>query len=411
MSDIDYMEKLLQGVEVKWKTLEEVANFSNGKGHEKNIVEDGKYIVVNSKFISTDGEVVKYSDQQICPLFTDDILIVMSDLPNGKALAKTFLVNKNDVYTLNQRIGRISVKDNKKLLPKFLNSYLNRTPQLKKYDDRKSQTNLRKDQILKVKIPILPIDVQIEIIRIIDKLTQLKSELISVLTVELSARKKQYNYYCDQLLTFMEGKAEWKTLGEVSLKISSGGTPKTGVLEYWKNGKIPWMSSGEVNLETVYKTEKYITEAGLNNSSAKMVPSDSIVIALAGQGKTRGKVARIRIDLTTNQSLASLTFDKKQISYDYVFHFLKTQYENLRLISSGSGNRGGLNLQMISKYKLPVPPIAEQKRIVAILDKFDALTNSLTEVIQQEIELRQQQYEYYREILLSFPKAEVADHD
>ena len=66
---------------------------------------------------------------------------------------------------------------------------------------------------------------------------------------------------------------------------------------------------------------------------------------------------------------------------------------------------------MISKYKLPIPPIAEQKRIVAILDKFDALTNSLTEVIQQEIELRQQQYEYYRELLLSFPKTEVADHD
>ena len=164
------------------------------------------------------------------------------------------------------------------------------------------------------------------------------------------------------------------------------------------------MSSGEVNLETVYGTEKYISEAGLKNSSAKYVPKNSIVMALAGQGKTRGKVARIRIDLTTNQSLASLTFDDNKINSDYVFHFLRTQYENLRQISSGSDTRGGLNLQMISSYKIPIPPLAEQARIVAILDKFDALTNSITQGLPREIKLRQQQYEYYRDLLLSFGK-------
>lgn len=87
------------------------------------------------------------------------------------------------------------------------------------------------------------------------------------------------------------------------------------------------MSSGEVNLKNIERTEKYITEAGLNNSSAKLVPRNSVVIALAGQGKTRGKVARIRIALATNQSLAALTFDEKKFSSDYVFHFLETQYE------------------------------------------------------------------------------------
>ena len=157
--------------------------------------------------------------------------------------------------------------------------------------------------------------------------------------------------------------------------------------------------------------EKYITESGLKNSSAKIVPKNSIVIALAGQGTTRGKVARTRIDLTTNQSLAYLTFDATQINPDYVFYFLETQYENLRQISSGSGTRGGLNLKLISNYEIPIPPLAEQQRIVTILDKFDALTTSLTEGLPREIALRQQQYEYYRELLLSFPKAEVADND
>ena len=85
----------------------------------KFILEDGKYIVVNSKFISTDGQVAKFSNKQICPLFIDDILLVMSDLPNGRALSKTFIVNANDRYTLNQRIGGITVKNKEECMKKF----------------------------------------------------------------------------------------------------------------------------------------------------------------------------------------------------------------------------------------------------------------------------------------------------
>ena len=111
---------------------------------------------------------------------------------------------------------------------------------------------------------------------------------------------------------------EWKPLGEVADKIYSGGTPSTSHSEYWENGTVPWMTSGEVNLKIIRETEKYISESGLKNSSAKIVPKNSIVIALAGQGKTRGKVARTRIELTTNQSLAAITFDKNKVNSDYV---------------------------------------------------------------------------------------------
>lgn len=107
--------------EVAKKKLIDLAYFQNGKGHEKNIDEKGLFIVINSKFISTNGTVKKYCNEQIVPLFKDDILIVMSDLPNGKALAKTFFVKKDNKYTLNQRIGRITVKEDSELLPSFVN--------------------------------------------------------------------------------------------------------------------------------------------------------------------------------------------------------------------------------------------------------------------------------------------------
>ncbi|EPC0236604.1 restriction endonuclease subunit S [Escherichia albertii] len=214
--------------------------------------------------------------------------------------------------------------------------------------------------------------------------------------------------YLEKLLDGVE--VEWKSLGEIATKIYSGGTPDTKRIEYWENGTIPWMSSGEVNLKNIERTEKYITEAGLNNSSAKLVPRNSVVIALAGQGKTRGKVARIRIALATNQSLAALTFDEKKFSSDYVFHFLETQYESLRQISSGNSGRGGLNLQMISAYKIPIPcpgnpekSLAIQSEIVRILDKFTALTAELT----AELNMRKKQYNYYRDQLLSFKEGEV----
>lgn len=205
-----YRDQLLsfEEGEVEWKTLEEVAYFSNGKGHEKDISEDGKYIVVNSKFISTDGGIAKFSNSQICPLFKDDILIVMSDLPNGKALSKTFIVEEDDKYTLNQRIGGITVKKNKELLPKFLHYFLNRTPQLLKHDNGVDQTNLRKGQILEVKVPMISPIKQAQIVEILDKFDTYTKSITEGLPREIELRQKQYEYYRDLLLRFPKPDAE-----------------------------------------------------------------------------------------------------------------------------------------------------------------------------------------------------------
>jgi type I restriction enzyme S subunit len=200
-----YRDELLTfGKDVVLSTLSDVAHFMNGKGHEKHIDENGRYIVVNSKFVSTEGRVKKYSVKQICPVSENDILMVMSDLPNGKALAKCFYVDENDKYTLNQRICALTVKNNKELNAKFLFYTLNRNKQLLRYDSGADQTNLRKDDILNIQIPIPPLAEQQRIVAILDKFDALVNDISAGLPAELNARRKQYEYYRDKLLTFKE---------------------------------------------------------------------------------------------------------------------------------------------------------------------------------------------------------------
>ncbi len=130
------------------KTLEDVFHFNNGKGHEQFIEENGDYIVVNSKFISREGRVKKFSNKQMSPLLVNDITMVMSDVPNGKALAKCFLIEKNNRYSLNQRICGLRLKDEEKDNVNFFFYNLNRNKGFLKYNDGVSQTNLRKSEVL-----------------------------------------------------------------------------------------------------------------------------------------------------------------------------------------------------------------------------------------------------------------------
>ena len=198
---------------------------------------------------------------------------------------------------------------------------------------------------------------------------------------------------------------EYKRIGDFAMCFP-GATPKTTHPEYWENGTIPWMSSGEVNQEEVTFTEKKITPKGYDETSTKMVPVGTVVIALAGQGKTRGKVAITRIPLCTNQSLCAIVVDETVIS-KYLFHYLRSQYARIREISSGDGTRGGLNLKMIKAYVVPVPPIEVQEEIVRILDGYTEKIDELTQNLMTEITERNTQYNYYRDKLL---KAETNAH-
>ena len=175
-----------------------------------------------------------------------------------------------------------------------------------------------------------------------------------------------------------------------------GATPNSKDPALW-DGNIPWMSSGEVNKRTIYSTDRCITQRGIDSCSTKMIPAGAVVVALAGQGKTRGTVARTRIELCTNQSLCAIV-SNEHLESDFLFHYLVSQYDNLRAISSGDGTRGGLNLKMIREYKVPVPPLEVQREIVRILDQFTTLEAEL----EAELEARRTQYEHYRNHLLSY---------
>ena len=188
---------------------------------------------------------------------------------------------------------------------------------------------------------------------------------------------------------------EWKKIEEFA-KCQAGATPSTKVRSYWDGGSIPWMNSGDVHQGVVTYTSGYITQLGYENSSTKMLPKDTVVIALAGQGKTRGTVAITDIELCTNQSICGIIIDNPSIRNKYIYYYLKTRYSDLRRVSSGDGTRGGLNLKMIGAYHIPIPSLSEQNRIVGILDTFTASIENLKEQITQ----RRKQFEHYRDQLL-----------
>ena len=164
---------------------------------------------------------------------------------------------------------------------------------------------------------------------------------------------------------------EQRKLGEYSV-IITGGTPSTRILEYWSPKEIPWMSSGEINKKRISKTEDRISKLGLEQSSARWVKKNSILIALAGQGKTRGTVAINEVELTTNQSIAAIELDNS-LNTEFVFQNLDSRYDELRKESSGDGTRGGLNKKIISDLYIPYTEYKEQDVIGHFFKKLDNL--------------------------------------
>lgn len=165
--------------------------------------------------------------------------------------------------------------------------------------------------------------------------------------------------------------AKWevKRIGEIT-RTTAGGTPSTLIDSYW-DGEIKWMSSGELHLKRVYDVEGRITEEGLKNSSTSIIPPKCVLIGLAGQGRTRGTVAMNIVELCTNQSIAAILPSNAFIP-EYLYFNFDSRYDELRSISTGDGGRGGLNLTLINKMDVPLPPLPEQIAIAEILSDKDA---------------------------------------
>lgn len=177
------------------KSVEEVAVFKNGKAHENCIDEEGDYFVVNSKFISTQGKVAKASNENLCPLFKNDITMVMSDIPNGKAFAKCFYIPEDNKYTLNQRICALTAR--KGTDSKFLYYQMNRNNYYLAFNNGVSQTNLKKEEVLECPLLMPDIEEQIQIVKLIDTAT----EELNQYQQKLEALQLQKKGLMQQLLT------------------------------------------------------------------------------------------------------------------------------------------------------------------------------------------------------------------
>ncbi len=168
---------------------------------------------------------------------------------------------------------------------------------------------------------------------------------------------------------------KWETKQVASFtNCVAGGTPSTLVRSYW-DGSIKWMSSGDLHLKRVKDVPGRITQAGLDNSAATILPKQCVLIGLAGQGKTRGTVAINLTELSTNQSIGAILPNGTFVP-DYLFHNLDRRYTELRELSSGGG-RGGLNLKLLGSLEIPLPSIHEQAAIASVLSDMDAQISAL----------------------------------
>lgn len=385
-------DKLLKGKEVKWFTIGEIANVTKLAGYEftKYIKyqENGEIIALRGLNVkgSLDLTDVKYIDSsdfsklERSKLVIDDMLFTYVG-----TIGDVALIPENDKYYLAPNVARIRFNDANHIMPKFMFYYFQTniftSKQVNKYLSSSSMKNLTMESIRKFEVPIPPLFVQAEIVRILDAFTVMTAEL----TAELSTRKKQYNYYRDQLFGFENGEVEWKTLGELAENLDSKRKPITSGLR--DAGDIPYYgASGIVDYVKDYIFDGdflLISEDGAN-LLARNTP-----IAFSISGKT-----------WVNNHAHVLKFNT-YAERRYVEYYLNSI--DLTPYISGAA-QPKLNKKNLESISIPSPSFEEKERIVLMLDKFDALINSLTEGLPREIDLRQKQYEYYRDLLLSFPK-------
>ena len=387
MTHLNYLEKLLDGEIVEWIALVDVTLIKTGQAVSKQAISTnpGQYPVINSGKEPL-GFIDKWNTDN------DPIGITTRGAGVGSITwqeGKYFRGNLN--YS-------VTIKDSANLEVRYLYHLLHQMQSaiqsLCTFDGIPA---LNAGSLKGLEIPIpcpdnpeKSLEIQAEIVRILDAFTAVTAEL----TAELNMRKKQYNYYRDQLLSFEEGDVEWKALGEVFNIFAGGDKPKDAFSEEETDEfNVPILSNG-IGLKSLYGWTNLpkITEPSLTVSARGTIGWTSY--------RDRPFFPIIRLLVLT---------PKIGVNTKYAYYYMKTIENNYPVPPAGIPQ---LTKPMIENVQFPIPypndperSQAEQARIVAILDKFDALTNSITEGLPREIELRQKQYEYYRDLLLSFPKS------
>ena len=173
-------------------------------------------------------------------------------------------------------------------------------------------------------------------------------------------------------------------LGDVA-RVTSGGTPSRKVAAYW-GGNIPWVSTGLINFNTIRRTDEHITEAGVKNSSAKVYPKGTVLMAMFGQGVTRGKVARLGVRATFNQACVAIQ-PKNRLWGEYIFQFLWHHYESIRRLSN-SGSQANLNAALIKSIPVLLPTKEEIVGIVHVAKLFDDAVRKVSNLLKLKRRLK-----------------------
>ena len=383
-----YIASLLQGTEVVWKPLGEVASLKRGRVISKEYLYDnvGEYPVYSSQTVNNGeiGRIKTFDFEQEAITWTTD----------GANAGTVFY--REGCFSITNVCGLVTIKNIQTLNYKYLYYWLSIEAKKHVYSGM-GNPKLMSNQMEKIQIPLPPLSVQQEIVRILDKFTQLEAEL----EAELDCRKRQYEYYRNNLLSYEGNEVEWKPLGEVGEIRMCKRILKEQTSDY---GGVPFYKIGTFGKEA----DAYISKELFNEYRSKYnYPNvgDILISASGTIGRTvifDGKEAYFQ-----DSNIVWIENDQKKVLNKYLFYCYQIAKWNI----SEGGTIQRLYNENLRKTLIPIPypnnpkkSLEEQNRIVAILNKFDTLVNSISEGLPKEIALRRKQYEYYREKLLSFPK-------
>lgn len=402
MNNSDFMKRLLDGVEVEWKSLSEIGIISGAGVDKKKVLGEKSIKLLNymdiyrNKYLRKEipSMIVTATDKKIeqCNILKGDLFFTPSSEVLNDIGKSSVALEDMEGIVYSYHIMRLRLNKTNLITSMFINYLFDSQiiqNQINKSAKGITRFGLTKTQWEKINIPIPPLKVQEEIVRILDKFTELTVEL----KTELTARKKQYEYYENQLIYNNSFKKE---------SLSKHCTVNQGL-------QLP---ISDRKLENGKNRYFYITVQFLKNGSDKYYienPSENVIcdyddILVTRTGST-GKIITGVKGCFHNNFFKVNCFDSVNKRYMYYVLKSKKMYEKMLNVASG-GTVPDLPHKNFYNLEFPVPPLEEQERIVSILDKFDTLTTSIAEGLPREIELRKKQYEYYRDLLLNFPRKE-----
>ena len=400
-----FLEKLLDGAEVEWKTLDEISSIYGGlTGKGKADFENGNALYVPYKNIFNNIEVdfnnletvnVSDDEKQYTIKYGDVLFTGSSETAEEAGMSSAVTTKTEQKIYLNSFSFGLRFNDDVELLPEF-SKFLFRTLSIRKEIVKSAsgvtRFNISKARFKKIKIPIPPLPVQTEVVKILDALTALTSELTS----ELTLRRKQYEYYREKLLSFD------------SLERLNMGGAKKKLIDVAIYAKVRILAD-KLDKENYVGVENLLQNK-LGKTSSNYVPTDGAFIEYLPNdiliGNIRPYLRKIWLSDRkggTNGDVLVIRLTDENILPRYLYHILANEHffeYNVKYSKGAKMPRG--DKAAILQYEFDVPPLEEQHRIVSILDKFETLTNSITEGLPLAIEQSQNRYEYYRELLLSF---------